>query len=576
MREQPMTSRVQRTASARWPGRAAVDLVLGVDPARPEPLHRQLYDGLRAAILEQRLKPGVRLPSTRALATTLGLARNTVHGAYDQLLAEGYLETRHGSGTYVATSLPDDAFRAVAGDVVSTTTGAGDGAGLAYDGGAGVRPKAAAAARSVSADGAVPEPPKAGSGDVGQRLSNWGRRVAEIAPAPYVAPAVALPLDFRHGRPDVTHFPIDEWRRAALRQLREIDRDDLWYGPPAGLPSLRAALAAYLGRARGVRCTPDQVVVTTGTQQAIDLISRLLVETGDTVVVEDPCYPGARRVFEALGARLLDVPVDEHGLRTDDLPAEPARLVYTTPSHQYPSGATLPVSRRLDLLRWAERHDALVIEDDYDSEFRHVGRPLEALQGLDRSGRVAYVGSFSKVLYPALRLGYLVAPPGLVRLVTEAKRLIDLQTATPGQEMLAELIQTGHFEAHLRRMRRVYRGRRATLLEALDRELGALASPGPSDAGLYVRIVLADGLNEEAIAQRAAELGVGVYPAGPYYARPVARPGLILGYAALDEAGIAEGMRRLRLAIDAEVTGVHHTAPVPHREPIRFHTCRYA
>ena len=250
---------------------------------------------------------------------------------------------------------------------------------------------------------------------------------------------------------------------------------------------------------------------------------------------------------------LLDVPVDEHGLRTEDLPEAPARLVYTTPSHQYPSGATLPVSRRLDLLRWAERHDALVIEDDYDSEFRHVGRPLEALQGLDRSGRVAYVGSFSKVLYPALRLGYLVAPPALVRLASEAKRLLDLQTATPGQEMLAELIQSGQFEAHLRRMRRVYRGRRAALLEALDRELGSLATPGPSDAGLYLRVVLAEGLDEEAVARRAAELGVAVYPAGPYFARPVARPGLILGYAALDEAGIAEGIRRLRLAIDAEL-----------------------
>ena len=193
-----------------------------------------------------------------------------------------------------------------------------------------------------------------------------------------------------------------------------------------------------------------------------------------------------------------------------------------------------------------------MIEDDYDSEFRHVGRPLEALQGLDRSGRVAYVGSFSKVLYPALRLGYLVAPPEMVRLVSEAKRLLDLQTATPGQEMLAELILSGQFEAHLRRMRRVYRGRRAALLEALERELGPLATPGPSDAGLYLRVVLADGLNEEAVARRAAEFGVGVYPAGPYYARPVERPGLILGYAALDEAGIAEGIRRLRLAIDAE------------------------
>jgi len=256
---------------------------------------------------------------------------------------------------------------------------------------------------------------------------------------------------------------------------------------------------------------------------------------------------------QALGARLLDVPVDEHGLSTDALPDGSARLLYTTPSHQYPSGVTLPVSRRLDVLRWAERHGALVIEDDYDSEFRHVGRPLEALQGLDRSGRVAYVGSFSKLLYPALRLGYLVAPPELIHLASEAKRLLDLQTATPGQEMLTQLIDSGQFEAHLRRMRRVYRGRRAALLEALAHELGDLAEPGPSEAGLYLRILLADGLDEESVARRAAGLGVAVYPARPYFARPPARPGLILGYAALDEAGIAEGIRRLRQAIDMEL-----------------------
>jgi GntR family transcriptional regulator/MocR family aminotransferase len=234
------------------------------------------------------------------------------------------------------------------------------------------------------------------------------------------------------------------------------------------------------------------------------------------------------------------------------LPDVPARLVYATPSHQYPSGATLPLGRRLDLLRWAARHDALIVEDDYDSEFRHSGRPLEALQGLDQSGRVAYVGSFSKVLYPALRLGYLVAPPALVGVAAEAKRLVDLQTATPGQELLADMIQSGQFEAHLRRMRRVYRARRAALLEAVADHLHGLATSGPSDAGLYLRLVLADGLDEEAVAARAAALGVAVYPAGPYFARPVPKPGLILGYAALDEAGIREGIRRVRLAIDAE------------------------
>jgi GntR family transcriptional regulator/MocR family aminotransferase len=533
-------------------GRASIDVILRVDPTAPAPLHRQLYAALRAAILDQRLRPGVRLPSSRGLASLVGVARNTVHGAYDQLLAEGYLEARHGSGTYVAANLPDDALLP---DHAAAVSAAEDARSPDSESDASPTTDDARVSGTLAHDLSRTNvlPPGA---PAGLRLADWGRRVSVIAPTPYLGQSTpSLPLDFRHGRPDAVHFPLAEWRRMTLRQLRQIDRDDLWYGPPAGSPALREALAGYLRRARGLRCTAEQIIVTTGTQQAIDLIARLLLDPGDAVVVEDPCYPGARRVFQALGARLIDVPVDEHGLCTDDLPDAPARLIYATPSHQYPSGATLPLSRRLDLLRWAARHDALIVEDDYDSEFRHSGRPLEALQGLDRSGRVAYVGSFSKVLYPALRLGYLVAPLALVGVAAEAKRLVDLQTATPGQELLADMIRSGQFEAHLRRMRRVYRARRAALLEAVADQLPGLATPGPSDAGLYLRLVLADGLDEEAVARRAAALGVVVYPAGPYFARPVPKPGLILGYAALDEAGIREGIRRLRLAIDAEQAG---------------------
>jgi GntR family transcriptional regulator/MocR family aminotransferase len=524
-------------------GRVPVDLVLSIDPAQPDPLHRQLYAGLRLAILDRRVKPGARLPSTRTLATALGLARNTVHGAYDQLIAEGYLETRHGSGTYVASSLPDDE---VAASALTPTAGV-----------AAPRPclertpspsRGEPAARPPGT--AIPSLPS----PLATPLSAWGQRIATARPAPYTSPSPRLPIDFRHGRPDTSQFPHDEWRRLAARQLRQADREDLWYGPPAGLLSLREAIAEYLGRARGVRCVPDQVIITTGTQQAIDLTARLLVDDGDTVVVEDPCYPSARRVFTMLGASIVDVPVDDHGLRTDALPEEPARLLYTTPSHQYPLGATLPVSRRLELLAWADRQGAIVIEDDYDSEFRHAGRPLEAMQGLDRSGRVVYVGSFSKVLYPTLRLGYLIAPPALVGHAREAKRLLDLQTATAGQEALAELMESGQFEAHLRRMRRLYRTRRAVLLDALARDLPGLATPGPSEAGLYLHVVLAAGLDETAVAERAAARGVGVYPARPYFVRPVERPGLVLGYSALDEEAIVEGIRRLRLAID-EVRG---------------------
>lgn len=488
-----------------------MDLVLGIDPGAAEPLHRQVYGSLRAAILEGRLGPGARLPSSRALAATLGLARNTVTGAYEQLLAEGYLETRHGSGTYVAPALPDEESR-----VKSRETG--------VDGTSASRPRLST---------------------LDSQLSAWGRRVREIPPTPYTSVAARVPYDFRHGRPDAGHFPLAEWRRVASRQLRTLSQDELWYGPPAGLPRLQSAVAAYLARARGVRCTPEQVIVTTGTQQAIDLVARLTIDPHDVVAAEDPCYTGARRIFMAAGARILDVPVDEQGLQVAALPDGPVRLVYTTPSHQYPTGATLPVSRRLELLAWARQRGALVLEDDYDSEFRHAGRPLEAMQGLDRTDRVAYLGSFSKVLYPALRMGYLVVPPPLVGVATEAKRVADLHTATPGQEALAEFILEGHFEAHLRRMRRVYRSRRAALLEALDRELGDRAELGPTDAGLFMLIRLAPGLDEREVAQRATTLGVAVYPAEPYYSKRVDRPGLVLGYAALDEQQIAEGIRRL-------------------------------
>jgi len=571
-----------------------VDLLLRIDPTAADPLYVQLYADLRAAILDRTLSSGARLPSSRALAETLGLARNTVHGAYDQLIAEGYLETRHGSGTFVATSLPDDALQAAAGEAdaragsadprrprrravsaphAAVAPDAADGVGLHHMAPSGTRvpdgapmPAGMHQGRNGSAHGPtwsrqsippagarVPAPPSGSLSaldpSAAVRLSAWGRRVADVPATPYSTPETpSVPFDFRHGRPDAGHFPLAAWRRVALHQLRTITRGDLWYGPPSGLPRLRAAIAGYIARARGVRCTPEQIIVTTGTQQALDLVARLTLDPGDAVAVEDPCYSGARRVFMALGARVQSIPVDEQGMRVAEVPETDVRLVYTTPSHQYPTGATLPLSRRLELLAWAERRRALVIEDDYDSEFRHVGRPLEAMQGLDRGGKVAYVGSFSKVLYPALRMGYLVVPPSLVHVASEAKRLADLQTATPPQEALAEFIDTGQFEAHLRRMRRVYRARRAALLGALDRELGNRIEVGPSEAGLYVLVRLPSGIDEATVARRAWDLGVAVYPAAPYYASPVARPGLVLGYAALDEQHIEEGIRRLALA----------------------------
>ncbi|MFN8523824.1 MAG: PLP-dependent aminotransferase family protein [Chloroflexota bacterium] len=490
-----------------------MELLVPLDPAAALPLHRQLYEGIRAAILTGRLHAGERLPSSRSLADSLQVARNTVNAAYEQLAAEGYLATRTGSGTYVSRDLPDDAPSA----------------------------HSTHPAHPVPADRTI-------------RLAAWGQRVAGLAAAPYqTGPPSGPPqrLDFRHGRPDATNFPIADWRHIMLRQLQHLGTEDIWYGPPTGSLRLRRELASYLGRSRGVRCTPDQIIVTTGTQQSIDIITRLLVDVRDTVAVENPCYPGARRVLEALGARLVDVPVDHDGLIVEALPPEACTLAYTTPSHQYPTGATMPVGRRLDLLDWARRTGAVILEDDYDSEFRHTGRPVEALQGLDRGQTVAYIGSFSKVLYPALRMGYLVVPQQLLGVAEEAKRLADLQTATPPQEALAEFLSTGLFEAHLRRMRRVYRERRAVLLEQIKLKLAGFATAGPSGAGLYVLMHLDPVLDERKVVQRAAQLGVALYRAGPYYAAGDPPAGLIMGYAALDAAQIADGIERVRQALQA-------------------------
>ena len=476
--------------------------------SRSEPLHAQLYRALRAAILRGELAPGARLPSTRALAADEGLARNTVLRAYDQLLGEGYVVGRRGSATRVAAEIPDDV------------------AEIARDASRRPRPRRAA-------------PP---------RLSRWAGRLPD-APPSWAAPERGLPYDFRYGRPPFGDFPQATWARLLARRAREATVRDLDYGEPAGLPALRAAIAGYLARARAVDCRPEQVVVVHGTQQGLDLVARVLLDPGDRALIEEPHYSGARRILQAAGARLVAVPVDREGfdVARAGRAAASARLAYVTPSHQFPTGVGMTLARRLALLAWAERAGAWVVEDDYDSEYRYGGRPVESLQGLDRAGRVIYLGTFSKVMFPALRLGYLVLPPELVGPCVAAKALAD--TGSPGleQRALADFLAAGHFERYLRRTRARNRERRAALVAAVRRHLGDRVEVAGADAGLHLLLWLrgVPAARTPRIVARAARAGVGVYAPDHFYLGRPPGAGLVLGYASLDEDAIREGIRRL-------------------------------
>jgi len=357
-----------------------------------------------------------------------------------------------------------------------------------------------------------------------------------------------LRYDFRYGIPAIGDFPSETWSRVITRRARGVTLRTLRYGRALGYGPLREAIAQYVTRARGVVAAPDQVVVINGSQQALDLVSRLLLDPGDRVVVEEPCYQGARNVFVAAGARLAPVSVDEAGLDVSQLPRRKAvRLAYVTPSHQFPLGGLMPLARRLDLLRWAEETGAHVLEDDYDSEFRYEGRPVEAVQGLDRSGRVLYVGTFSKILFPSLRLGYLIVPQSMVPAVAALKFLMDMHTTTFEQEVLADFISEGHFERYLRRSRARNAARRVALLEALDEHLGDRVLVSGANAGVHVVIWLRgiDAARLQALRHRAAERGVGIYSVAPYYLTPRREAGLLFGYACLNERDIREGIRVL-------------------------------
>ena len=470
------------------------------------PLYRRVYHALKSMIRDGRLNPDARLPSTRELAADLRVSRNTVMLAYEQLLAEGYVVTRDRATTSVAPALP-------------------------------------APARPASRPNT--SPPAA--------VSDYARRLVRRLENPAGPPGPAgLRYDFRYGDPSVDEFPREIWRRLLAARARRPGREALGYASPAGYAPLRAALAEYLKRARGVVCEADQIVVTSGSQQALDLAARVLLDPGDVAVVEEPHYPGVTIPFEAAGARVVHVPVDAAGLETRRLPAR-ARVAYVTPCHQFPTGVIMPLERRLSLLAWAARSGSWVIEDDYVSEFRYEGHPLEALQSLDRDGRVIYIGTFSKTLFPALRLAYAVLPWALVHPFTAAKWATDRFSPTLAQEALTDFITTGQFERYLRRAGNRNAARRRALIAALRQHFGERVEIAGENTGVHLVVWLNDVPPRElpAVIARARALGVGLYSVARFHVNPPARAGLLFGYASLSEADIRVGIRRMAAAVAA-------------------------
>jgi GntR family transcriptional regulator/MocR family aminotransferase len=471
-----------------------------VDRASAAPLHRQIYDQWRQGILTGRFRRAERVPSTRELSTALEVSRSTVTQAYDQLTAEGYLESARGSGTFVCHQLPDELLRS--------------------------------SHKQVHRTDEAPAP----------RLSRYGAGLTDDFSYPPTPPGF---IRLTQWRPDLSLFPLAIWRKLVMRRLRSATPELFDYADQsAGYEPLRNEIAAYVSRSRAVRCTPEQVIIVNGSAQGIDLCVRLLLEPGDEVAIENPGYHGAHRIFAAYGARLRPARIDENGIVMSDL-GKRARVVYVTPSHQFPTGVAMSLTRRLELIEWSRRHNAVLMEDDYDSEYRYSGPPLPSLQGLATGVAVIYIGTFSKVMFPSLRIGYVIAPQSLVAPMRRAKWLADRHTPVPEQAALADFIAEGHLERHIRRMRRIYGERRDALVESLDRHFGDRVQIRGDAAGMHLLVRFKD----PEVARKATAAKVQLISSSAYYLTDPPPGEFVLGFSAIGERSIREGIRRLAEAI---------------------------
>ncbi len=477
--------------------------LISVDRRLRRPLQLQVGDAFRSAIVNGNLRPGEQIPSTRSLASELGISRIPVLNAYAQLLAEGFFETRVGAGTFVSSSLPNQLARSEDRDARSAR----------------VRRMTRAIARRTSF---LPHytPPA------------WTRGQGP----------------FSLSQPAVHDFPFRVWSNLVSRYCRNLRLTALQYGDPMGHEELRKAVGTYLRASRGVMCEWQQIMIVSGSQQALDISARVLLEVGSSVWIEDPGYWLARQVFAAGGCRLVPVPVDDEGLNVAagiERCRKP-RAIYVTPSHQFPLGGTMSASRRFQLLDWVQTSGSWIVEDDYDSEYRYHTKPIASLQGLDRNSRVIYIGTFSKVLFPAMRVGYVVIPSDLVDHFVAVRHAIDVSPPHLYQAVLADFINEGHFSRHVRRMRLAHGERREVLVDCINKELGSAFQICGAAAGLHLTLRLPRGYRDVAVSERAARQNLWLWPLSPSYFGPTSQQGLILGFGGMTAGGIPHAVRRLR------------------------------
>jgi GntR family transcriptional regulator/MocR family aminotransferase len=475
--------------------------LISIDRRASEPLYQQIYESFRNRIIRGGLRPGELVSSTRSLARILRISRLPVLNAYSQLLAEGYFESRVGAGTFIASSLP----------------GRTNGQTIKYAPG----------------------------------VSHGKRPISGHAAAlpPYQRPSWAENLGpFQVGQPDLHKFPIEIWLKLVARYSRRMRVAALQYGDAMGLPHLREAIGAYVRTSRGVRCEAEQVMIVSGSQQALDLATRVLLDAGTAAWVEEPGYWLVHRVLQSAGCRAVPVPVDSNGLVvTAGIKLNrKARAAFVAPSHQYPLGVTMSATRRLELLEWAQRAGAWIIEDDYDSEYRFDGMPIASLQGLDSNARVIYVGTFSKVMFPSLRLGYIIVPPDLVERFAAMRQVLDLCPPHLTQAVMADFIGEGHFARHIRRMRPIYAERRQVLVGELKRELGHQLEIVGDEAGMHLATFLAGNSNDREIAGKAAQQSLRLSSLSSLYLGRASRRGFVLGFGNTKASDITQAVRLLK------------------------------